>query len=87
MALANVALTNTFNEFRIRVNEIVSILNSISGGGGGEISTDVIIANLITANNLVSGRVLIAGANSFITDDSGLTYDSSNNTLNVSGSV
>jgi hypothetical protein len=92
MALANVAITNTFNEFRIRVNEVITILNSISGGGGGGVSVDTVEANSIStgqivANNLSAGGVLFASGNSLIVTDSGITFNATENSLSVLGKI
>ena len=41
----------------------------------------------VTANNLTSGRVTIAGTSGLLSDDAGLTYDTSTNKLTVDGAV
>ena len=41
----------------------------------------------VTANNLTSGRILIAGASGLVTDDSGLTYNSGTDAVTASGAV
>jgi hypothetical protein len=41
----------------------------------------------VTANNLTSGRILIAGASGLVTDDSGLTYNSATDAVTASGAV
>ena len=86
MSIANVAVTNTLNEFRETTNEVIITLNSITGGNGS-ISTNTIVANTISANNLTSGRVLIAGTDGLIEDDAGLIYDKTSNEIIVDGSL
>ena len=41
----------------------------------------------VTANNLTAGRVTIAGTSGLLSDDAGLTYDTSTNKLTVDGAV
>jgi len=86
MSIANVAVTNTLNEFRETTNEVIITLNSITGGNGS-ISTNTIVANTISANNLTSGRVLIAGTDGLIEDDAGLIYDKTSNEIIIDGSL
>jgi hypothetical protein len=86
MTIAQVALSNTFNEFRESTNEIITNLNAITGGGG-TISTNTIVANTVSANNLTSGRVLIAGTDGLISDDTGLVYYTANGTIVATGNV
>ena len=47
MTITQVALSNTFNEFRESTNEIITNLNAITGGGG-TISTNTIVANTVS---------------------------------------
>jgi hypothetical protein len=41
----------------------------------------------VTANNLTSGRIVIAGAGGFLTDDADLTFNTANNSLSVANVV
>ncbi len=50
-------------------------------------ATGTLRAANVTANNLTSGRVLIAGTSGLITDDSGLTYVAATDSLSASGSI
>ena len=46
MAIANVVTSNTFNEFRIRTNDVIQEVNKLSDG------TAVLVVNTITANSI-----------------------------------
>ncbi|NBP58345.1 hypothetical protein EBU71_17800, partial [bacterium] len=47
MAIANVVTSNTFNEFRIRTNDIISEVNKLSDGTG------TLVVNTVTANSIL----------------------------------
>ena len=59
---------------------------SLDSAGKIDVNNTLRAAN-VTANNLTSGRVLIAGTSGLITDDSGLTYNSGTDSLSASGSI
>ena len=93
----NVALSNTFNEFRQSHNDTQNTVNTITGGGTNPVRgaqgvyVSLVSANSITTDNanstnsrvstLTSGRVVLAGTDGLIQDDDGLTYNTSTNTL------
>jgi len=59
MTISQVALSNTFNEFRSTVNEISNTVNAIVGPAGsvGQYSTDGIYVNSVNANTISSPSV------------------------------
>jgi len=59
---------------------------SLDSAGKIDVNNTLRAAN-VTANNLTSGRVLIAGTSGLITDDSGLTYNSGTDSLTASGNI
>lgn len=75
MPLQQVLLANTFNEFRLSVNEIANTVNAVKDGTGP------ISANTVSAGNLTQNRVIIVGASGQLIDDADLTYDPSTNAL------
>jgi hypothetical protein len=98
----NVALSNTFNEFRQAHNDVANGINDIQTSGTYSIVANTVSANSFTGNsvtantvlgsvsvssptlfatNLVSGRVLLSGIAGEITEDSGLTFNTTTNTL------
>lgn len=99
MSIANVALANTFNEFRLTFNEAAAVINYLDtavgtlGAISTELTTGTINANTISAdvslqaNNLTEGRIIIVGSDSIITDDAGLVYDASSNTIYIHEAV
>jgi len=76
-----VALSNTFNEFREAYNDAANVINSLND------LTGAVAVNAVTANTylrlatLTSGRVPIVTTDGAITDDSGLTFAANTNTL------
>ncbi len=93
---SQVQLSNTFNEFRTAYNNAandisvlqssVSTLNTVLTGSGS------VNSNTVQVAQLTAGRVLLAvppvsGTGALLSDDSGLTYDTSLNRLNVDGAV
>jgi len=56
MSIANVALTNTFDEFRIRTNDVISKVNSLENGNANLninlLSTGQVSSNLIPSSNV-----------------------------------
>ena len=84
MPITQVALSNTFNEFRETTNEIITNLNAITDGGGS-ISTNTIIANTITggtiSGNVISGNT-ITGVD--LTLSGNLTVEGTQTVLNTS---
>ena len=100
----NVALSNTFNEFRQAHNDVGNTLSDITGGansstrGTGALYLNVVNANTAVANNftaqgsatvnsLTSGRVVLAGTLGLLQDDDGLTFNTTTNALNVTGTT
>jgi hypothetical protein len=76
MPILQVALSNTFNEFRTTFNDAANTVNALS---------DAISANTITLATLTSGRVPLVGTSGLITDDPNLTYDSTTDILTLGG--
>jgi len=81
MTISQVALSNTFNEFRSTFNDTANTVNSLTGGGGN------ISANSVTASNLTSGRVPLVSTSGLIVDDSNLTYNTSTDILTLGGAT
>ena len=50
-------------------------------------AANAITANTVTINNLTSGRVALVGTSGLITDDAGLTFNTSTDALSVAGAV
>ena len=86
MGIANVALSNTFNEFRTTTNESITQLNAFVDGTGSVLS-DALTSNTVTVSTLTSGRVVLAGNSGILQDDSTLTFDTGTNQLSVGGSL
>jgi len=92
MTISQVALSNTFNEFRQTVNNITNTVNESIIGGTGNISANNIVGtNLvggtIRGTTLTSGRIPVVGDSGFINDDDGLTYVVASNTLSTGALV
>jgi hypothetical protein len=87
MAISNIQLNNTFNDFRTAFNTAANTITALTDGGSGSITTNAVTANTITANNLTTGRILSVGANGLIQDDSGLFFNGTADILYVSGST
>lgn len=81
MTISQVALSNTFNEFRSTFNDAANTVNSLTGGGGN------ISANSITSSTLTSGRVPLVSTAGLIVDDSNLTYNTSTDVLTLGGAT
>ena len=81
MTISQVALSNTFNEFRSTFNDAANTVNSFTVGTGA------ISANTITLSALTSGRVPLVSTAGLIVDDSNLTYDTSTDILTLGGSI
>ena len=81
MPISQVALSNTFNEFRSTFNDAANTVNSLTGGGGN------ISANSITSSTQTSGRVPLVSTAGLIVDDSNLTYNTSTDVLTLGGST
>lgn len=86
MPINTVVLANTFNEFRTTVNEVIDIVNAISGGSG-VINANTLIGGTVTANNLTSGRVALVSTAGQLVDDSALTYDRTTDILTLGGTT
>lgn len=86
MSIANVAISNTFNEFRVTTNEAITQINAFTEGTGDLVSNTV-TANTVTVSDLTSGRVALVGTSGILQDDSGLTYDTGTNGLTVAGTL
>jgi len=65
MAISNIQLNNTFNEFRQAFNDAANTITALTDGGNGSIVTNTITANTITSNGnlIVSGNLTILGSN------------------------
>jgi hypothetical protein len=95
----NVALSNTFNEFRQAHNDVANTLTDLTTStNSNDLYADQISANtgllasltvnnLAVISNLTSGRVVVAGASGTLSDDSGLTYNTSTDALTVGGTL
>jgi len=94
MTISQVALSNTFNEFRQSFNDVANTTNALTDVDTTRVPVyaSTISANSLTAtanvsaanvnvSTLTSGRVALAGAGGRIQDDDGLTYNTSTNTL------
>ena len=91
---SQVALSNTFNEFRQSYNDAANTIDNLTQSDSTKIpgffstitattvsaSANVSAAN-VNVSSLTSGRVALAGAGGRIQDDDGLTYNTSTNTL------
>ena len=75
MTITTVALSNTFNEFRTSVNDVITTLNAGFGASAG------------TGTGLTSGRVVLGGTLGAFTDDASLTYDTSTDILTLAGTT
>ncbi len=86
----NVALSNTFNEFRQAHNDAANAINDIQTTGTYSFIVNSLQANTLTSGNstvsaLTSGRVVLAGTAGLLQDDSGLTFNTTTNALTVTG--
>jgi hypothetical protein len=81
MTISQVALSNTFNEFRSTFNDAANTVNSLIP------SANAISANTITLASLTSGRVPLVSTAGLIVDDSNLTYNTSTDILTLGGST
>jgi hypothetical protein len=75
MTITTVALSNTFNEFRTSVNDVITTLNAGFGSSAG------------TGTGLTSGRVVLGGTSGAFTDDATLTYNTSTDVLTLGGTT
>lgn len=87
MAISNVQLNNTFDQFRQTFNDAANAITALTDGGNSRISTNTVTANTFTANNLTSGRVALVGTDGLIQDDSGMTYNPTTDVLTLSGTT
>lgn len=102
MTISQVALSNTFNEFRTTFNNAANSINSLENGtaviDADVISSNTIESDALSVTTLSTNRVVITGATTSLTTDAGLTYNSSSDlltannlsvigTANVSGAV
>ena len=77
MTIAQVALSNTFNEFRQTVNEIGNTVVSFTDGTGN-ITADFLSANVSTVTDLtVSGNLTVQGTETIL-NTSTLTVEDKN---------
>ena len=81
MAISQVALSNTFNEFRSTFNDAANTINTLVPGA------NAISANSITLGSLTSGRVPLVSTAGLIVDDSNLTYNTSTDVLTLGGAT
>ena len=81
MTISQVALSNTFNEFRSTFNDAANTVNSFTAGTGA------ISANTITLATLTSGRVPLVSTAGLIVDDSNITYNTSTDILTLGGAT
>lgn len=94
----NVALSNTFNEFRQSYNEVANTLTDLtteitaktlyaSGVEATTITGATVTSANLTGSTLTSGRVALVGTSGLIQDDSGLTFNTSTNALTATGTI
>ena len=84
---ADFAFDSSTNRVTITNGQLVlGGTTSLDSAGKIDVNNTLRAAN-VTANNLTSGRVLIAGTSGLITDDSGLTYVAGTDSLSASGSI
>ena len=81
MTISQVALSNTFNEFRSTFNDAANTINSLIP------SANAITATTITLSALTSGRVPLVSTAGLIVDDSNLTYNTSTDVLTLGGAT
>jgi hypothetical protein len=81
MPISQVALSNTFNEFRTTFNDAANTVNSLIP------SANAISANTITLGTLTSGRIPLVSTAGLIVDDSNLTYNTSTDVLTLGGAT
>ena len=98
---SQVALANTFNEFRQSYNDAANTIDQITAEtpeGSRRIvyattfsGTTVSVTNAsitsLSSGTLTSGRIPVVGAAGLITDDSGLTFNTTTNALSVLGTL
>jgi hypothetical protein len=98
---SQVALANTFNEFRQSYNDAANTIDQITAEtpqgsrrivyattfSGNTVSVVNASITSITSGSLTSGRVPVVGAAGLITDDSGLTFNTTTNALTVAGTT
>ena len=63
MPIANVVLTNTFDEWRRTTNEVVTAVNDVLNDGAPTITYRNVTANFMNANNIVASSLSLAGYN------------------------
>lgn len=85
--ISQVQLSNTFNEFRTTFNTTANVVNSF-GDGTGDLIPNTINVITASANNLAvptltQGRIVVVGASGALSDDSGLTYNTSTDTVSA----
>jgi hypothetical protein len=71
MPIDQVLLSNTFNEFRITVNNIANAVNAFDSS----ISTDDLTANTISTDDLTANTITVGEISSNLIPDANLTYD------------
>jgi hypothetical protein len=75
MTITTVALSNTFNEFRTSVNDVITTLNAGFGSSAG------------TGTGLTTGRIVITTTAGAFADDSAFTYDATTDILTLAGTT
>jgi len=89
----NVQLSNTFNEFRQSHNDVSNTLTDITSSRTSTslfatlASANTVAADAIRNSALTSGRVVLAGTDGVLLDDSGLTFNTTTNALSVTGTA
>jgi membrane-bound inhibitor of C-type lysozyme len=88
MPQQQIALSNTFNEFRSAYNDAANTLDQVQGTlngitttAVGTVSADSVTANNITGNTLTNGRIALVGPGGLIRDDESLTYNVTTNVV------
>ena len=98
---SQVALANTFNEFRQSYNDAANTIDQITAEtpagsrrivyattfSGTTVSTTNGSITSLTSGSLTAGRIPVVGTAGLIIDDSGLTFNTTTNALTVSGTT
>lgn len=98
---SQVALANTFNEFRQSYNDAANTIDSLTaevptGSRRLLYATTIDVTSVsatnasitsLTSGSLTAGRVAVVGTSGLISDDSGLTFNTTTNALTVTGTT
>jgi len=76
MAISNVSLTNTFDEWRVTTNQLIVVINDLLGDGLQTYRS--VTANIVTANNLFFGSLNVVSTLSSAFDTANSAFDRAN---------